>query len=348
MPATDPSCWTGDLDYRLPAELIAQRPAERREQARLMVVERGSETIRQAVFAEIPDYLGRDYVMVGNDSRVFPARLLGRKTSGGRVEVLILELPERGPAPALFGTSKGLRDGQRIVFDDGVEALVVGPAEGGRCRLDFGGPPPAAVVERIGQVPLPPYISRPDGPTEEDGERYQTVYARTGGSVAAPTAGLHFTRELLEDLRARGVDFHRLTLHVGPGTFAPVRGRLEDHRMEGEFCEISAPEATALNEARAAGKRLVAVGTTTVRALESAAGEDGVVRAFSGRTDLFIRGGHVFRAVDALITNFHLPGSTLLALVMAFAGEDLLRRAYDLAVAERYRFYSYGDAMLVL
>jgi S-adenosylmethionine:tRNA ribosyltransferase-isomerase len=330
----------------LPESLIAQNPAAERHEARLMIVDRRFGTIRHERIPAIVEALRSGDRLVLNDTRVYPARLYGHKASGGKVEILILALGE-GPVPALVRASKPLRDGQRIELRGGHAVSVCGPIVEGRCKLDFGGGDVRRVLDEIGDVPLPPYIARPDGPSSRDRERYQTVYARHDGSVAAPTAGLHFTPEILATLATSGIDVSSVTLHVGPGTFSPIRGSVEGHRMEEEACSVSDETVTAVAATRARGGRIVAVGTTTVRALESAA-KRGNLAPFNGPTDLFIQPGHGFRAVDALLTNFHLPGSTLLCLVMAFAGVELMRRAYEIAVAERYRFYSFGDAMLIL
>jgi S-adenosylmethionine:tRNA ribosyltransferase-isomerase len=311
-----------------------------------MIVDRRNGTIRHAKIPAIVEELAPGDRLVLNDTRVYPARLYGRKESGGRVELLVLDL-EEGTVPAIARASKPLREGQRIQLPGGYAATVRGPVVEGRCRLDFGDINVRRVVNEVGDVPLPPYIARPEGPSASDRERYQTVYARSEGSVAAPTAGLHFTPEILSALGAKGIDRSSVTLHVGPGTFSPVRGPLTQHRMEEETCSVPAAEVVSIGESRARGGRIVAVGTTTVRALETAAA-GGELAPFHGRTDLFIRPGHPFRTVDALVTNFHLPGSTLLCLIMAFAGTELTRLAYETAVAQRYRFYSFGDAMLVL
>jgi S-adenosylmethionine:tRNA ribosyltransferase-isomerase len=330
----------------LPESLIAQNPAAERHEARLMIVDRRFDTIRHERIPAIVEALRSGDRLVLNDTRVYPARLHGHKASGGKVEILILALGE-GPVPALVRASKTLRDGQRIELRGGHAVSVCGPIVEGRCKLDFGHVDVRRLLDEIGEVPLPPYIARPDGPSSLDRERYQTVYARHDGSVAAPTAGLHFTPEILAALATSGIDQSSVTLHVGPGTFSPIRGSLAEHRMEEEVCSVADETVAAIAATRAGGGRIVAVGTTTVRALESAAA-CGSVAPFHGPTDLFIRPGHGFRAVDALLTNFHLPGSTLLCLVMAFAGVELMRRAYETAVAERYRFYSFGDAMLIL
>jgi S-adenosylmethionine:tRNA ribosyltransferase-isomerase len=309
-----------ELEYSLPRELIAQHPAERRDQSRLLVFDRASGEVRHRRFFELPEELHGELVVV-NDTRVVPARLRLRRPSGGEAEVLLLErLNGHGEWEGLARPSRKLRAGQRL---GPVELLE--PLGDGRWRLRLEGEP-------AGEAPLPPYITEPLG----DPERYQTVYAEAEGSAAAPTAGLHFTPELLE-----GLDVERVTLHVGLDTFRPVTvDELSDHPIHSERYEVE-PEAW---ERIRVAERVLAVGTTTVRVLESVARG----APLAGRTDLFITPGFEFRRVDALLTNFHLPGSTLLALVMAFAGVEEVRRLYDLAIAERYRFYSFGDAMLIL
>jgi S-adenosylmethionine:tRNA ribosyltransferase-isomerase len=346
-PASTEPFWTGELDYHLPEDRIAQVPADRRENSRLMVLDRRSATIEHATFADIARLLPPRALLVANDSRVIPARLRGHKRgSGGAVEALVLGAPRGRTALAMTKVAKPLHEGQIVDFDGGVSARVAAPPEHGRVLFDFEPLEVADVLARIGEIPLPPYIERTDGPTADDLVRYQTVYAKHPGSVAAPTAGLHFTEKLLEELAGAGHEFAKVTLHVGPGTFTPVRGTLETHGMEEESFTISAETAARIAAAKAAATPVVAVGTTTVRALESAAA-GGTVRAGSSASSLFIKPGHRFAVVDCLVTNFHLPGSTLLALVMALAGRDLIRRAYEEAVRGGYRFYSYGDAMLI-
>jgi len=341
----DPS----ELDYELPGELIAQEPVEPRDASRLLVLPRSAGEARHLRFADLPELLEPGDLLVLNDSRVIPARLEGRKESGGRCELLLVEpLGEGGPRwRALGQSSKPLRAGGRLRFP-GLEAEVEEIEGDGlvAVRFDREGADLEAALARAGRVPLPPYIRRPPSPA--DRERYQTVVARAPGSVAAPTAGLHFTEELLARLDRRGVGRATVTLHVGPGTFLPVRAaRLEDHRMHAERFAVPAGTAAAFAAARARGGRVVAVGSTVVRVLETAA-EDGGLRQGAGRTDLFLLPGHRFRAVDGLLTNFHLPRSTLLALVCAFGGRERVLAAYREAVARRYRFFSYGDAMAIL
>ena len=341
-----PELWTGPIQYRLPEELIAQQPAPERAHSRLMVVDRASGSIRHARFDAVGSYLVPGDLLVLNDTKVIPGRLRARRSSGGRVDILVLSIAD-DPTPVMFRSSKALHSGEIIEFAGGHRATVVGAPTGGRAMLRFDSARAADVVAQFGEVPLPPYIHRDEAPSKSDGDRYQTVYARRDGSVAAPTAGLHFTDELLDTLRARDIGTERLTLHVGPGTFVPIRDAISDHRMEAELCAVPPELVARVDATRAAGGRVVAVGTTSVRALETA-GAGGVLRSYAGWTDVFIKPGHRFVAVDALITNFHLPGSTLLCLVMALAGEELIRRAYEVAIVERYRFYSFGDAMLII
>ena len=338
-----------DLDYDLPEELIAQEPLPERDASRLLVVDVPAEGLRHERFTNLPHLLPPS-LFVFNDTRVFPARLTGRKETGGRVEILLLRKREEGAQVwlALGRSSKGLRPGMTLALaEDRVSARVVASLEDGHVEVELRGDGDIDdLIREVGEVPLPPYIRR--AAVETDRDRYQTVYAREPGAVAAPTAGLHFTDATLRALREAGHEQAYVTLHVGPGTFRPVQAdRLEDHPMHEETYEI--PEATvdAIAAARSAGRAVVAVGTTVVRTLEAATREGGVPAAGIGSTRLFIRPPYRFRAVDHLVTNFHLPRSTLLALVMAFAGVDLTRRAYRAAIADRYRFYSYGDAMLI-
>ncbi len=341
-----------ELAYDLPEALISAYPAADRVSARLMVVERASGTITHSGFASLGEFLSPGDLLVLNDSKVIPARLEGRKDSGGRAEVLLVEPfdAERGLWLALVDASKKPRVGGRIEFSMGVAATVLGDLGAGRYGLGF--EPPGRFQEVLGELgtpPLPHYIQRVRGVEEGDRDSYQTVYAATPGSVAAPTAGLHFTRALLDELAAGGVDSAYVTLHVGLGTFRPVREAVvEDHRMDGEWYTLTGETAERIRRARAAGNRVVAVGSTTTRTLESIVGRKSRMAADSGITRLFITPGYRFRAIDALITNFHLPRSTPLAMVAALAGLDLVRRAYAEAIEEGYRFYSYGDAMLIL
>ncbi len=344
--------WTEDIelvaayDYDLPAELIAQEPVEPRDASRLMVVYRKTGTIEHRVFSDLPEYLAPGTLLMMNDTKVLPARLVGRKETGGRVEILLLRRRQDGLWEALAKPSRRLRPGTELDFGAGLRVVMEGYGpEGTRLvRLRAEGDELAALA-RVGEVPLPPYIHR----RLDDPERYQTVYAQHAGSAAAPTAGLHFTPRLLERLASGGVRREYVTLHVGLGTFRPVTvERVDDHVMHSEWYEVPERAAQAVDAARREGKPVVAVGTTTCRTLESAATDDGRLLPGTGETDLFIRPGFRFRVTDALITNFHLPRSSLLMLVAAFAGYDLMRRAYQVAVEERYRFFSFGDAMLIL
>jgi S-adenosylmethionine:tRNA ribosyltransferase-isomerase len=347
---------TSDFDYSLPPELIAQTPAAQRDQSRLLVLERAKEQIMHRHFSDLPEYFSSGDVLVLNDSRVIPARLRARHTrTNGHFEVLLLEenAPNDWWAMMRPGKRAGLGTQIQILGRDkkpsAFEATVLEIDAEGHRRLQFSGSKNILTeLDTLGETPLPPYIER-SGEQAADRERYQTIYARAPGSVAAPTAGLHFTPELLEKIRARGARTCFITLHVGLGTFAPVKAeRLEDHVMHEERFALSAETADALREAKSSGHRIVAVGTTTLRVLESA------TQAGEGRTRIFIRPPHQFKTTDALLTNFHLPRSTLLMLAAAFAapgetrGRDLMLRVYEEAVARRYRFFSYGDAMLLL
>jgi S-adenosylmethionine:tRNA ribosyltransferase-isomerase len=332
-----------EFDYELPEELVAQHPATERVASRLLRLDGASGALEDLAFSDLPGLVAPGDVLVLNDTRVIKARLLGRKASGGKVEVMVERILGEREALALMRAGHTPRAGQELVLGDGAAAEVLG-REDDLYRVRFA-EPVAAVLERCGNVPLPPYIRHPAGPQDE--ERYQTVYAEKPGAVAAPTAGLHFDRAMLERLAAGGARIARVTLHVGAGTFQPVRGKtVEQHRMHRERYEVPQAAVAAIEAARAAGARVLAVGTTALRALESAALE-GALRAQSGETDLFVHPGFRFRVVDRLLTNFHLPRSSLLMLVAAFAGLERIRRAYAHAIARRYRFYSYGDAMLI-
>ncbi len=346
---------TSDFEYELPVELIAQQPAAERADARMMVVERATGARVHRQVKDIGDYLRPGDLLVVNDTRVIPARIFGvKEASGGRVELLFLE-PAAAPGcwTALCGTSRRPKPGVVLRLADGrFRATVIELGAGGRMTVRIeDGLPLLELLEAHGVPPLPPYIHRPHSAPgrAEDRERYQTVYARAPGAVAAPTAGLHFTRALLEQLRARGVEQATVTLHVGPGTFKPVAvEEVDAHTMESERYEVTPAEAARINAARAAGGRIVAVGSTSVRTLETVADANGRVQAGQGRSAIFIRPPYRFKAVDAMLTNFHLPRSTLLMMVCALAGYDATLAAYREAVRERYRFYSYGDCMLLV
>lgn len=341
------------FDYRLPEELIAQQPLSSRESSRMMVMDRRTGSIENSTFKCLPGFLREGDCLVVNDSKVIPARLFGRKTTGGMVEILMLSGKPgagTGHVTALLRPAKRIAPGTRIHFGEDGEAEVVGRISEKKWELRFATSLDFdEFMNRHGRTPLPPYIRRPGGKGQGedalDRVMYQTVYARVPGSVAAPTAGLHFSRELLEGLRRRGVAIAPVTLHVGYGTFLPVETEfVEDHLMEDEFFEVSEEAAAEINRAR----RVIAVGTTSTRVLETAADGKGKVRASAGHTKLYIYPGYSFKRVDGLITNFHLPRSSLFILACAFAGSGLLHRAYELAIRERYRFYSYGDGMLIL
>ena len=340
------------FDYELPVDRIAQEPAQPRDASRLLVLDRQRQAWEDTRFSELPRWLRAGDCLVVNETRVMPARLLGTLEGDGRAAELLMLRP-LGAArwEAMVRPGKRCAVGARVALAGGAAHATVleRRAEGVRV-VEIDAPWPVdELMERHGLPPLPPYIERHDSPKPEDRERYQTVYAATRGSVAAPTAGLHFTHRLLDRLAAAGVELHRLTLHVGPGTFRPMRAaRVEDHRLEAEEVDVPAATAEAVNRARADGRRVIAVGTTTTRSLEWAADASGRVAARRGAADLFIVPGCRFRVIDALVTNFHLPRSTLLLLVSAFAGRELALRAYAHAVASGYRFYSYGDAMLIL
>jgi len=338
-----------DLDYDLPDELVAQEPLAKRDASRMLLLDVATDEVEDRLFTELPGLLPPS-LFVFNDTRVFPARLLGHKTTGGRVELLLLR--KTGGAPdrwlAMGRSSKGLRAGMELMLCDGqLTARVFRALDHGQLEVDLQGEGEVdALIEQVGEVPLPPYIRREAA--EADRRRYQTVYARKSGAVAAPTAGLHFTKSTLSALEGAGHETAYVTLHVGPGTFRPVQvDSLDEHEMHEEAYEVSDATVAAIARARDEGRPVVAVGTTVVRTLESSVNAEGNPVAGLDTTRLFIRPPCRFHVVDHLVTNFHLPRSTLLALVMAFAGVDLTRRAYREAAERRYRFYSYGDAMLI-
>jgi S-adenosylmethionine:tRNA ribosyltransferase-isomerase len=338
------------FDYKLPPELIAQEPPEERAGARMLVVPReGPLELQDRQFRDLPQFLRDGDCVVFNDTKVIPARLLGRRTGGGQAEVLLLREHETDLWEALVRPGAKLRPGNEVEVGDGqLRVRIEDRLEGGRrlVRLLHSGSLEEA-LNHFGQTPLPPYIKRPQ-PRSEDRLRYQTIYAAHPGAVAAPTAGLHFDEATLECLRQKGVKLATVTLHVGLGTFQPVTSdTVEGHRIHAEWCEVSPQVAETLAATRAGGGRLVAIGTTAVRTLESRADEQGKVQPGAGLTDIFIYPGYRFRAVDVLLTNFHLPRSTLLMLVSALAGRERMLAAYEHAVQERYRFFSYGDCMLI-
>jgi S-adenosylmethionine:tRNA ribosyltransferase-isomerase len=336
---------TSDFDYELPPRLIAQHPLPQRSASRLLHVPPGDQEFADGLFTTLPQLLRAGDLLVFNDSRVFPARLYGRKTSGGQIEVLIERLLGPRRALAHIRASKSPRPGSRLLLPEEVRAEVLARRDDlfelefncAETLLDY--------LQRAGQIPLPPYITR--APEAVDHERYQTVFARTTGAVAAPTAGLHFDQPVFAALQDRGIDCVYVTLHVGAGTFQPVRTeQVQEHRMHSEYIEVNADVCRRIQETSRRGGRIVAVGTTVVRSLEAAAAS-GVLQPFTGETDIFITPGYRFRAVDMLVTNFHLPRSSLLMLVCAFGGYERVMRAYRHAVRQNYRFFSYGDAMLL-
>lgn len=344
-----PKLRTDDFDYRLPPELIAQEPLEKRDNSRLLVLERSSGDIRHSTFARLPLYLEEGDLLVLNDTRVFPARLLGkRKDTGGKIELLLLRRLEGSKWETLSSPGKRVIPGTVLVFGDGLlEAEVLEKTNsGGRIVLFMPEEPLLSkLLKMLGKVPLPPYIKK----HLQDGERYQTVYARREGSAAAPTAGLHFTPLVFNELSLKGIDWIYLTLHIGTGTFRPVKDEyVQNHVMHSEYFELSAAVAEKINVAKEKGKKVIAVGTTCCRVLETLGGGNGRIRAGRGETDIFIYPEYKFNIVDALITNFHLPRSTLLMLVCAFAGRENTLRAYEEAIERDYRFYSFGDCMLVI
>ncbi len=337
---------TSDFNFDLPQELIAQTPLERRDSSRLLTLNKVTGEREHKHFYDLPDLLREGDCLILNDSRVLPARLFGKRSGGGACEVLLLI--DRGEKvwECLVRPGRKLRTGAKITFGDGqLTAEVVGEVEGGNrlVRFDYEGIF-LETLERLGKMPLPPYIKE----ELEDSERYQTVYSRVVGSAAAPTAGLHFTRELLEQVKAKGVKVGYVTLHVGLGTFRPVKAEsLDEHEMHSEYCVISQETADLINETKKNGGRVICVGTTSCRTVESWANEDGTMEAKAGWTNIFIYPGYRFKVLDALVTNFHLPESTLIMLVSALAGRENVMAAYKEAVEERYRFFSFGDAMFI-
>jgi S-adenosylmethionine:tRNA ribosyltransferase-isomerase len=335
-----------DFDFELPPELIAQAPLAERSASRLLLVDVPAQALHDRMFRNLPGFLRPGDLLVFNDTRVLPARLYGRKETGGAVEVLIERVTGEHEATVQLGVSKKPKKGGRIELADGSHAVVLGREEG-FFQLRFESPEPLdRLLARLGEMPLPPYIER--AADASDLERYQTVYAREPGAVAAPTAGLHFDEPMLARLRDMGVDCGFVTLHVGAGTFQPVRvDDIHNHQMHREWLNVGAGLIEKIRRTRAAGGRVIAVGTTVVRALESAT-KDGELHPFAGETQIFIFPGYRITSIDGLITNFHLPQSTLLMLVSTLAGRDFMLDAYRHAVAQRYRFFSYGDAMLIL
>jgi S-adenosylmethionine:tRNA ribosyltransferase-isomerase len=338
-----------EFDYDLPKSLIAQYPSPRRGESRLMILCRNQGTIEHRNFGELSDYLRPGDLLVMNNTRVLPARLIGLKETGGRVEVLLVPSwnGAKGEWEALVRNAGKVKSGVRIQFGQEAYGELSG-VKGGRRKITFsGGRPVEGLLREAGHIPLPPYIKRED--ESIDRERYQTVFAEKDGSIAAPTAGLHFTKSMIQSLREKEVKVASITLHIGPGTFTPVKAKeIEEHRMEKEWVEITEEVAGEINRVKEHGGRVIAVGTTATRALESFSDREGRIKPGRGHTSLFIHTPYHFKVIDGLVTNFHLPKSTLIMLVSAFAGRDFVLRAYQEAVERKYRFYSYGDAMLIL
>ena len=339
---------TPDFDYNLPESFIAQTPAEPRDSSRLLVLHRDSGKLEHKIFRDVTNYLHAGDLLVLNQTRVIPARIYARKETGGRVELLLLRRQDELTWEALVG-GKGLRVGRMARVEDGPEVEIIEELDGAERLIKFS-EPVEPYFPKVGNVPLPPYIHE----KLTDPERYQTVYAREPGSAAAPTAGLHFTPRLLEELQVKGVKIAYVTLHVGLDTFAPVNeDNPEEHKIHSEWCELSQATADLINQTKQSGGRVIAVGTTGVRTLESVANlqspiSNSPMSSFVGPTSLFILPGYQFKVVDAMITNFHLPKSTLLMLVSAFAGREKILETYETAIKEGYRFYSFGDAMLIV
>jgi S-adenosylmethionine:tRNA ribosyltransferase-isomerase len=341
-----------DFDFDLPDRLIAQHPLDQRDASRMLVLDRDKQNWTDRSFRDLPNFLRAGDLVVLNNTRVFPARLIGsRQPTGGRVELFLIREVEPGIWEALARPAKRLAVGSRVGFGSGrLIAEVIEELPEGRRRVRFESAEPIAqAIEELGLTPLPPYIKRDETAAPADRERYQTVYARSSGAIAAPTAGLHFTPEIFARVRAAGADLAEITLHVGYGTFEPVRvDDISEHRVAPESFEISVAVATQINRALNEGRRIIAIGTTTVRALESACGDEGKIVAGRGEANITIVPGYEFRVANALLTNFHLPRSSLLVLVSSLAGRDLVLAAYRHAVASDYRFYSYGDCMLII
>lgn len=337
---------TSDFYYDLPEELIAQTPAEPRDSSRLLVYDRATDKVEHKVFRGLGDYLKKGDLLVVNTTKVYPARLFAYTEHGGKVEILLLKRINLTDWECLVKPGKKCREGTILVINEELSAEIVSKTEDGGRIISFRFDGVFEdILSRVGEMPLPPYIHE----KLKDKDRYQTVYCKQEGSAAAPTAGLHFTLRLIDELKRKGVEFAEVNLHVGLGTFRPVKvENAEEHKMHVEYCEISEENAKKINEAKAEGRRVIAVGTTSVRTLESFASADGKVKAGSMDTDIFIYPPYTFKCVDAMITNFHLPESTLVMLVGAFVGKDKILELYNLAVKEKYRFFSFGDACLFL
>lgn len=335
-----------EFNYELPKELIAQTPYDKRDEARLLVLDRETQTIEHKVFRDVIDYLNPGDCLVINDTKVIPARLYGKKDTGANVEFLLLKRLEGDEWEAMVRPGNKLKVGSHVEFGEGLlkaEILEVMPGGNRRVRFEYEGIF-NEILDQIGLMPLPPYITE----ALKDKDKYQTVYAKYEGSAAAPTAGLHFTEELLKKIKAKGIEVAKVTLHVGIGTFRPVKvENVEDHKMHSEHFYLKAEEAEKINKAKREGHKIIAVGTTSCRVLESVADENGMLREIEDDTSIFIYPGYKFKCIDNLITNFHLPESTLIMLVSSLAGRDFIMKAYNEAVKEKYKFFSFGDAMLI-
>lgn len=337
-----------DFNYELPKELIAQHPYDKRDEARLMVLDKENKKIENKIFRNVIDYLNPGDCLVINNTKVIPARLYGKKDTGANVEFLLLKRIEKDTWEAMVRPGNKLKPGSKVSFGNGIlKATVLEVLEGGNRKVEFEYDGIFnEILDQIGMMPLPPYITEA---SREDNEKYQTVYAKYEGSAAAPTAGLHFTEELLEKIKAKGIEVANVTLHVGIGTFRPVKvENIEEHEMHSEHYYIKKEDAEKINKAKKSGHRIIACGTTSCRVLESVADENGFVREIEDDTSIFIYPGYKFKCINSLITNFHLPESTLIMLVSALAGKDFIMEAYNEAVKEKYKFFSFGDAMIIL
>lgn len=337
-----------DFNYELPKELIAQHPYDKRDEARLMVLDKNKELIEHKVFKDVINYLNPGDCLVINNTKVIPARLYGKKDTGANVEFLLLKRIEGDTWEAMVRPGNKLKPGSKVVFGNGLlKATILEVLEGGNRKVEFEYDGIFnEILDQIGLMPLPPYITEA---SREDNEKYQTVYAKYEGSAAAPTAGLHFTEELLEKIKEKGIEVANVTLHVGIGTFRPVKVEtVEEHEMHSEHYYIKKEDADKINKAKLNGNRVIAVGTTSCRVLESVADEKGLVKEIEGDTSIFIYPGYKFKCIDSLITNFHLPESTLIMLVSSLAGKDFIMKAYTEAVEKKYKFFSFGDAMIIL
>ena len=337
-----------DFNYELPKELIAQHPYDKRDEARLMVLDKKKQSIEHKVFKDVVDYLSPGDCLVINNTKVIPARLYGKKDTGANVEFLLLKRIENDTWEAMVRPGNKLKVGSKVIFGNGIlKATILEVLDGGNRKVQFEYEGIFNEIhDKVGLMPLPPYITEA---TKEDNKKYQTVYAKYDGSAAAPTAGLHFTEELLEKIKAKGIEVATVTLHVGIGTFRPVKvENVEEHEMHSEHYYIKKEEAEKVNKAKKTGHKVIAVGTTSCRVLESVSDENGMIKEIEDDTSIFIYPGYKFKCIDSLITNFHLPESTLIMLVSSLAGREFILKAYNEAVKEKYKFFSFGDAMLIL